>query len=141
MASTFAAATWTQGEQFLTSGTSAHAVLMDSDRDSNQAPGPMEMVLRSLCACLATDIVVILKKTRQTWTSLEVSAEGERASEPPAVYVRIHLRYRIAGSRVDRSAAERAVALSQEKYCSVLAMLRQSAAVTFTLALEEAVAS
>ncbi len=114
---------------------------MDSDRASNLAPGPMEMVLRSLCACSATDVVIVLKKKRQAFTAVEVTAAGERAPEPPTVYTQIHMKYRIAGHHVDRQAAERAIALSQEKYCSVLATLRQRARISYELILEEAVGS
>ncbi|MGH9414746.1 MAG: OsmC family protein [Terriglobales bacterium] len=141
LAPTTAAARWTEGEQFLTQGSSGHDVWMDSDRESNRAPGPMEMVLRSLCACSATDIVIVLRKMRQTFMSVVVTAEGERAPAPPTVYTRIHLQYRIAGTHVERHAAERAVALSQEKYCSVLATLRHTARITHALVLEEAAAS
>ncbi|MGH9475413.1 MAG: OsmC family protein [Terriglobales bacterium] len=133
-----ASAQWRGGEAFLTHGASGHAVLMDSDRATNAAPGPMEMVLRSLCACSATDIVIVLRKTRQDWSGVEVSAEGERAPDPPTVYTRVHMNYRIRGARVDRAVAERAVKLSQEKYCSVLATLRHTASITHTLIVEPA---
>lgn len=114
---------------------------MDSDRDTNRAPGPMEMLLRSLCACSATDVVIVLKKKRQAVTAVEVTAEGERAPEPPTVYTQIHMTYRIAGHQVEKQAAERAVALSQEKYCSVLATLRPTARISHELVLEEAAGS
>lgn len=94
------------------------------------------MVLRSLCACSATDIVIVLRKTRQPWSGVVVSAEGERAPQPPTVYTRIHMVYRIAGAGVDPAVAERAVALSQEKYCSVLATLRHTAVITHETILE-----
>ncbi|MGH9487077.1 MAG: OsmC family protein [Terriglobales bacterium] len=138
MATTVASAAWTQGEAFLTQGSSGHAVLMDADRDSNRAPGPMEMLLRSLCACSATDIVIILRKTRQQFGAVEVSAEGERAPQPPAVYTRIRMKYHITGAGVDAGVARRAVALSQEKYCSVLATLRTTAEITQELVLDAA---
>lgn len=133
---TLASAQWVDGQRFLTGGSSGHAVTLDSDREQNSAPNPMEMVLRSLCACSATDVLIVLKKTRQAFRHLAVEAEGERAPVQPMVYTRIHLRYRVLGERVDRSVVERAVALSHAKYCSVFLMLQPSVAMTHEILIE-----
>jgi putative redox protein len=103
--------------------------MIDSDRQSNTAPGPMEMVLMGLCGCTATDVVSILRKKRQPFTAVEVRAEAERAPQPPTVYTSVRLIYTITGA-VDRKAAEDAVALSEEKYCSVAAMVKSTARIT-----------
>ncbi|HWG87353.1 MAG TPA: OsmC family protein, partial [Candidatus Acidoferrales bacterium] len=71
-------------------------------------------------------VVSILHKKRQPFTAIEVHAEAERAPQPPTVYTSIRLVYTISGE-VDRKAAEDAVALSEEKYCSVAAMLKSTA--------------
>jgi putative redox protein len=120
---------WIDGERFAAIASSRHATMIDSDRQSNTAPGPMEMVLMGLCGCTATDVVSILRKRRQPFTAVEVRAEAERAPEPPTVYTSIRLIYTITGA-VDRKAAEDAVALSEEKYCSVAAMLKNTARIT-----------
>lgn len=133
-----AAARWMGEELFSTLGTSGHEVVLDADRSSNRAPGPMEMVLRSLCACSATDIAIIFRKARQGLTKLEVLASAERAPEPPQVYTRIHLRYRIMAESLNPGLAERAVRLSQQKYCSVLAMLSRTAEVSHAIELTPA---
>lgn len=130
-----AAAIWESGLRFVTNGTSGHPIPLDSDRSTNSAPGPMEMVLRSLCSCTATDVAMVLTKTRQRWSGLEVSAEGDRATEPPEVYTRIRLQYRVRGEAVDASVVERAIKLSEEKYCSVYAMLRSTATLTYNVAI------
>jgi putative redox protein len=140
-AKTTATALWVDGERFVTTGSSGHAVVLDSDRERNSAPGPVEMVLRSLCGCTATDVVVVLKKKRQPFTRVEVSAEAERASTPPTVLTRIVVRYRVEGDGLDAQAVERAVALSQEKYCSVMAMLRSTARITYEISLGPAQAA
>ena len=88
---------WTDGERFVAQATSGHALVVDSDRQRNTAAGPMELVLIGLCACTATDVVSILNKKRESFTSLEVRAEAERAKEPPTVYESIHLIYTIGG--------------------------------------------
>jgi putative redox protein len=123
---------WIDGERFLGSGTSGHALAIDSDRSSNTAPGPMELVLIALCGCTATDVVSILRKKREPFTSVLVRAEAERATEPPTVYTSIRLLYRISG-KVSRQAAEHAVSLSKEKYCSVSQMLGKTAQIDFQI--------
>lgn len=122
----FASANWTDGERFIGRASSGHALVVDSDRDRNTAPGPMELVLIGLCACTATDVVSILKKKREPFESLEVLAEARRADEPPTVYEWIKLTYRVTG-KVHRKAVEDAVRLSKSKYCSVSAMLQKTA--------------
>jgi putative redox protein len=120
---------WTDGERFVAMATSGHAQVVDSDRQRNTAPGPMELVLIGLCACTSTDVVSILTKKREPFTSLEVRAEAERAQEPPTVYEKIHLVYTVGG-KVSQKAIEDAVRLSKEKYCSVSAMLQKTARIT-----------
>jgi len=109
--------------------SSGHALVVDSDRKRNTGTGPMELVLIGLCACTASDVVSILRKKREPFTSLEVRAQAERAAQPPTVYERIHLIYRVGGA-VSRKAVEDAVRLSKEKYCSVSAMLQKTAQIT-----------
>jgi putative redox protein len=128
--------TWTDGERFLGNATSGHAIVIDSDRQRNTAAGPMELVLIGLCACTATDVVSILRKKREPFTGVHVRAEAERATEAPTVYKSIKLIYTISG-QVSRKAAEDAVRLSEEKYCSVSAMLKSTARITTELHLSE----
>jgi putative redox protein len=120
---------WIDGERFAGIGSSGHALVIDSDRESNSAPGPMEMVLIALCACTATDVVGILKKKREPLTSLRVRAEAERAPNLPRVYTQIKLIYTVSGN-VSRKSAEDAVRLSKEKYCSVSQMLQSTAKIS-----------
>ncbi len=129
MSNVTASVHWTDEERFTGIATSGHALVIDADRQRNTAPGPMELVLIGLCACTATDVVSILRKKREPFTGVEVHAEAERASEPPTVYTKIKLVYKISG-RVTRKAAEDAVRLSKEKYCSVSAMLQKTAQIT-----------
>jgi putative redox protein len=117
---------WTRGEQFVISASSDHAIVVDADRTTDTASGPMELVLMGLCACTATDVVSILKKKREPFTALEIRAEAEQASEPPRVFTKIKLIYIVSG-QVSRKAMEDTVRLSEEKYCSVAAMLKSTA--------------
>ena len=121
---------WIGEQKFFGTSPSGHAVAFDSDRDSNKAPGPMEMVLLALGACTATDMVLILEKKRQKLEALEVLCSGERAAEPPTVWVKLDVLFRIRGA-VDDAAARHAMSLTEEKYCSVAAMLRKTALFTW----------
>ena len=120
-----ASAQWKDAERFIAIATSGHALVVDAGK-SRTGPGPMELVLIGLCCCTASDVVSILGKKREPLASLEVRAEAERAPQPPAVYTSIKLVYRIGG-KVSRKAAEDAVRLSKEKYCSVSQMLDKTA--------------
>jgi len=121
---------WVEHQQFVGVAPSGHAVPLDADRERNSAPGPMEMLLVALGACTATDVVVILGKKRQKLESLEVVVSGERAPEPPTVWTRLEIVYRLRGS-LDEKAVRDALELSETKYCSVAAMLRKTASISF----------
>jgi putative redox protein len=122
-------------ERFVAQSPSGHLVALDSDRSSNGAPGPMELLLIALGACTATDVVAILAKKRQKLNSLEVVVSGERATEPPTVWVKLEIIYKLRGM-LEEKAVEHAIQLSEEKYCSVAAMLRKTAPITFRYEIE-----
>jgi putative redox protein len=128
MANIEASAKWIDNERFMGTATSGHSTIVDGE--SKTASGPMELVLIGLCSCTAVDIVSILRKKREPFTSVEVHADTERAPEPPRVYTKIRLVYRVGG-QVSRKAIEDAIRLSIEKYCSVEAMLKKTAEVTY----------
>ena len=121
---------WIEEEKFVATSPSGHAITIDSDRSSNKAPGPMELVLIALGACTATDVASILAKKRQNLESLEVICSGERAAEPPTVWTKLEILYRLRG-KLDDAAVKRAIQLSEDKYCSVAAMLKKTASVTW----------
>ena len=121
---------WIGDEKFVATSPSGHAMTIDSDRASNKAPGPMELVLLALGACTATDVVSILKKKRQKLESLEVICSGERAAEPPAIWTKLEILYRLRG-QLDDTAVKHAIQLSEDKYCSVAAMLKKTAALSW----------
>ena len=121
---------WVGHEGFLGVTPSGHAVPLDSDRERNTAPGPMEMLLVALGACTATDVVVILGKKRQELERLEVEVTGQRAAEPPRVWTKLELVYRLYGE-LDEKAVRDAIELSETKYCSVAAMLGKTAEIHY----------
>jgi len=126
-----ASSTWLSHDRFVAHATSGHALVMDAGKDKLGC-SPVELVLIGLCGCTASDVVNILRKKREPLSGLEVRAEAERAPEPPMVYTAIRLVYRVTG-KVSRKAMEDAVRLSKDKYCSVSAMLHQTAKITFEI--------
>jgi putative redox protein len=118
---------WIEKQRFNGIADSGHSIVVDGDKAAGNSP--MELVLIGLCGCTGYDVVSILQKKREPFTSLEVRAQAERAADPPSVYTEIKLLYRIGG-RVSRKAVEDAVRLSKEKYCSVSAMLAKTAKIS-----------
>ncbi len=124
---TEAKAIWIENFRFEGAASSKHAIVVDGDKVLGSSP--MELVLVGLCGCTGYDVVSILQKKREPFTSLEVRAQAERAANPPSVYTEIKLIYRVGGN-VSHKAVEDAVRLSEEKYCSVSAMLSKTAKIT-----------
>ncbi len=136
MGKTTASAQWTDHDRFTAIASSGHAIMVDSG-ETKTANGPMELVLIALCGCTATDIVTILRKKREPFTTIRVEAEGVRADDPPRIYTHITLKYHVGG-KVSRKAVEDAVRLSKEKYCSVSQMLQKSVKVEVSIDLPDA---
>ncbi len=90
---------------------------------------PMQMLLVSLAGCTGVDVVNILKKKRVKLQNLRVEVSGERADTHPKVYTDIHVFYSIWGESIKPKDVEQAIELSEEKYCSVSAMLRSTASI------------
>ena len=131
---------WTGKGQFVGTDSTRHSVVM-STQDEDNATGmkPSELLLVALAGCTAVDVVSILKKRRQDLASLEIEATGEQDPTPPWVYRKIHLEYRLRGSGLSEEAVERAITLSEEKYCSIRATISDKAEVTssYTIAQED----
>lgn len=125
---------WKQQFQFEGRGNNNLPVTLDGD--SKVANSPMELVLIALCGCTAYDVVSILQKKREPLTGLAVSAEAEKAASSPRVYTQIKLVYRVSGN-VSPKSVEDAVRLSEEKYCSVAAMLGKTARITYEIHLDK----
>jgi putative redox protein len=125
-----AAVKWLTGEEFLATLPSGHTVHFEASSTHKTGPGPMEMLLGCLGACTSVDVVSILAKKRQKLDSLEVVISGERAKEPPEVWTKIELLFRVRGHLTDKAVRD-AIELSQTKYCSVAAMLGKTAKISY----------
>ena len=87
-------------------------------------PKPADLLLLSAAACSAYDVMMILSKQRETLESLEIVCTGEQEPEPPYAFTSIHLHYIVKGSSLDAKKVERAIRLSEDKYCSVVNTLK-----------------
>ncbi len=112
--------------RFRAKAEEAPEVLFDAgDQETRQGPSPVQGALLSAMACTAADVVLILRKQQVPFTSLEIEADAERATENPKVFTKIRLHYKIRGKGISDSAVKRAIDLSSEKYCTVGIMLRR----------------
>ena len=121
---------WIDGMQFVATDSAGHSILMDASKEyGGEGSGfsPMQLLLIALGGCTSMDVVHILKKQRQQINDLEVLVSGERVKEPPQVYNKILVEYKIKGTDIKEKAIQRAIQLSEEKYCSVGAMLKAKA--------------
>lgn len=99
------------------------------------AVSPVELLLVAAAACSAADVVLILEKQRVALRALEVSVRGTRRAAAPRRYTALHFRYTITGEGADEAKARRAVDLSLEKYCSVVASLAPDIRVAYDVVL------
>jgi putative redox protein len=129
---------WTGKGQFVGTDSTRHSVVM-STQDEENATGmkPSELLLVALGGCTGVDVVSILKKRRQNLTSLEIEVTGEQDADPPWVYRKIHLEYRLHGSGLSSKIVERAISLSEEKYCSIRVTIAGTAEVTSSYTIAE----
>ncbi len=127
-----ASAEWKQGALYAGNTQSNHTIFFDTSSGHEAGPSPMEAVLAALCGCTSVDVVSILEKKREPIQGLTVSARAEQAEQPPRVFTHIHLTYRIEGN-VTQKAAEDAVSLSKNKYCSVSKMLEHSVKIDYSI--------
>lgn len=113
------------GRQFVATSGTGHHIILDDAAGATGAK-PIELVAIALAGCTAFDVINILRKKRQSVTAYEVRCEADQAPDPPQVFTRVRIHHVITGDVV-ASAVEEAIRLSEEKYCSVGAMVKQSA--------------
>ena len=122
---------WVENAAFVGSTGSGHALVIDGPPDiggKNLGVRPMELMLLSVGACSAVDVVHILKKGRHAVADVQVEVKGERADTDPKVFTKIHLHFVVSGRGLAEKIVERAVQLSAEKYCSASIMLGRAGA-------------
>jgi putative redox protein len=130
-----ASVTLTQAEgthrQFVASDDRGHHFLID-DAAGNTGPKPIELMAIALAGCTAFDVVNILRKKRQEVTGYEVKVEADQTPDPPQVFTKVRIHHIVSGVGIDERALQDAIHLSEEKYCSVGAMVKLSAKIETT---------
>ena len=117
--------------QFIAENNRGHHLIID-DPNGNTGPKPVDLVAIGLAGCTAFDVINILRKKRQHVTDYRVTIEADQASEPPQVFTEVRIHHIITGTDVSPEAVKDAIRLSEEKYCSVGAMVEKTAKIHAT---------
>jgi putative redox protein len=117
-------------EFFIGIPPTGHAQTIDAKGDRKAAPSPLELLLVSVAACTAADVISILLKKRQAVTDYKVEVTGQRAEEHPRKFIAFHVHHIVHGRTVSEKAVADAIELSDTKYCSVAATVRPTAEIT-----------
>lgn len=133
---------WLGKMAFLAHTDSGRQVLMDAKKENgglSSGPSPMELVLAALTGCTGMDVISILSKMKvlDEVENFRMEVSADRSQEHPKVYTKIHLKYIFKfKNQPFKEQVEKAVQLSQEKYCSVAGMLKKSAELTYEIVYE-----
>jgi putative redox protein len=126
-----------QERQFAVSTGSDHHLLID-DAAGGTGPKPIELVAVALAGCTGFDVITVLRqKHHQKVTGYEVRVEADQAERPPQVFTAVRIHHVVSGIAIDAAALQEAIRLSEEKYCSVGAMVKQTATVHTTYEIVE----
>jgi putative redox protein len=131
---------WIDGLRFVANDEKGHSIVMDVSKEGGgqgSGFGPMQLLLVAFGGCTGIDVVEILRKEREKLEDLEITVSGKRVSEPPRVYDKVHVEYLLKGKDLKEKAVQRAIQLTQGKYCSVGAMLKAKATVTYNYRIQQ----
>lgn len=131
---------WVDGKQFVGINERNSGIVIDSLVEvGGEGIGfrPTELLLTALAGCTAADVISILQKKRQNVTDFSVEVEGTQRESYPQAFEEIKLTYKVKGENIDKAAVERAIQLSEEKYCSVRATLEGNPRITHTYEIED----
>jgi putative redox protein len=124
---------WVEKLKFIGDAPSGHSILLDGPPEvggDDAAIRPGELTLVALGGCTGIDIVTILKKMRVEFDSFEILVDAQPREQHPKSWEKIHIKYILKGNHIDEEKVKTAIELSEEKYCSVSAMLRPGAEIT-----------
>ena len=119
-----------EGRQFVAESGTGHAIVVD-DANGDTGAKPIELALLALGACTGFDVIGILRKKHQRVTGYEIELHADQNPEPPAYFTRVEIKHRLRGS-IDPEAVQRAIHLSETKYCAVGAMISKTAKIEAT---------
>jgi putative redox protein len=113
---------WIKDWQFVARSGDGPAIVIDGHQP-HSGPAPMQMVLMGVAGCTAIDVILVMEKKRINVTGFQINITGERAEEHPRRYTHIKIEYVLTGTGISERAVERAIQLSEEKYCSAIGSL------------------
>jgi putative redox protein len=125
---------WKEKLAFEAQTESGHQIFLDAKPEvggENNGPSPMELLLVSLAGCTAMDVVSILKKKRVNLHNLTLKVNGERTPQHPKYFTKIDVEYNFEGKNIKEDDIKQAIELSRDKYCSVSAMLKEKAEISY----------
>jgi putative redox protein len=128
---------WAGDDLYIGTSPSGHSVTIDTKGENKTAPSPVELLMISVAACTAVDIVSILKKKRQLITAYKAEISGTRRDDHPRSFTSFHIHHLVYGHDVSEQAVARAIELSDTKYCSVAATVRPAAEIQTTFEIIE----
>lgn len=129
-----------KGITFAGMGESGHWVILDTDKQyggSEGAAKPMELVLMGLGGCSGMEILSILQKMRFDIVDFEVHIKAKQADVHPRVFTEMDIEYLFAGHQLEAQKIEKAIQLSHDKYCSVIAMLKKDVRVNYSYQIKD----
>lgn len=126
---------WKGGLTFEADNPSGKFVTMDTDIEGKEREGlsPKAMMLASLAGCSALDVISILKKMKVTISDFKIETTGELTDEHPKYYKKVNVVYHFYGTDLKKDKCEKAVQLSVDKYCGVMAMFRKFAEISIDI--------
>ena len=136
-----ASVVWKKGLSFTGAAETGFNVPLGADPKvggDNDGFRPSELILVGLAGCTAMDVISILAKKRLQVTGFEVKAHGERAAPDPKKFTSFMVEYVVTGKGIDPAAVERAVELSETKYCTVMATLRAAGPIERKITIKQA---
>ena len=120
---------WIEGYRLEGKTDTGQTVVMDSGENAIAA-SPAQLLLQALAGCTMMDCVLIIGKSRKKIDKFWIDVNATESDAHPKVYSKIHLTYNFTGSELDEAVVERAIQLSEEKYCRVHKMLSTNSEIT-----------
>jgi len=130
---------WIDGLAFRAEGDD-NSIIIDAPFEAggqNRGIRPKMLILAGLGGCTAVDVVLILQKMKQNVTGLRIAVQGTLTEVHPKVYESITLKYIFKGENLEKEKLVKAIELSQEKYCGVTAMLKNTVKISYDIVIEE----
>ena len=131
---------WKKGLKFTGQSRFGHEISTDGAKKvggAEEGYQPMELLLFGLAGCTGIDVVMIAKKMRQDITDFKIEIDGEQKEEHPRAFIKAHINYLFKGKNLDPALIEKAINLSEERYCSVSASMKDVVEITHSFKIEE----